>query len=406
MLRRNIMRGCLLRGYGFAFERTIPLLNLGQTTAKLAQHRRQWEAFLSGRAAEAPAIVEDGVERTEVTGFGTNPGNLRMFTHVPPKVQRSAPLVVVLHGCTQTAAGYDRGTGWSGLADRFGFVLLLPEQKRANNPNVCFSWFLPDDTTRGSGEAASIRQMIDRVVADYGLDRGRIYVTGLSAGGAMASALLATYPETFAGGAIIAGLPYGAARSVAEAFGAMFKPHSRASQEWGDLVRAASPHAGPWPKVSVWHGDADKTVIPRNADETVKQWLDVHGVGPVPASERTTGVHTERVWRNAAGEDVIELHTMAGMAHGVAVHPGEGDGRGGIAGPYILDVGVSSTWRIAASWGLTDGVPEVEAPQPVPAMEPVGPPPRESRPGLGARIKAAIGRALRAVGLMKPPRGP
>ncbi|WP_448192295.1 extracellular catalytic domain type 1 short-chain-length polyhydroxyalkanoate depolymerase [Azospirillum sp. sgz301742] len=371
------------------------MLNLGQTTAKLAQHRRQWEQFLSGGAAEVPG----GTGLTEVADFGTNPGNLRMFTHVPAKVQRSAPLVVVLHGCTQTAAGYDQGTGWSGLADRFGFALLLPEQKRTNNPNVCFSWFLPGDTARGSGEVASIRQMIDRMVADHGLDRDRVYVTGLSAGGAMASALLATYPEVFAGGAIVAGLPYGAARSVAEAFEAMFKPRSRAPQEWGDLVRAASPHAGPWPRVSVWHGDADKTVIPRNADEAVKQWLDVHGVGPVPASENISGEHTHRIWRNAAGEEVVELHTLAGMAHGVAVHPGEGGERCGVAGPYILDVGVSSTWRIAASWGLTEGVPEVEVQRP--AAEPV-----EAKPGLGAKIKSAAIKVLRAIGLMKPPRGP
>lgn len=403
------------------------MLNLGQTTAKLAQQRRQWEKFMSdvgaGTVADRTGKTGGTGALTEVSGFGANPGNLRMLTHVPARLQRAAPLVVVLHGCTQTAAGYDRGAGWSTLADRFGFAVLLPEQKRENNPNACFSWFEPGDTTRGSGEAASIRQMIDRIVADHGLDRDRVYVTGLSAGGVMASVMLATYPEIFAGGAIVAGLPYGAARSMAEAFDAMFKPQSRAPREWGDRVRAASPHAGPWPRVSVWHGDADTTVVPRNADETIKQWLDVHGVGPVPASERTDGGHTQRVWRNAAGEDVVELHTLAGMAHGVAVHPGEGGERCGVAGPFILDVGVSSTWRIAASWCLTDGVPEVEIPQAQPAPQPAresagewrAPLPREAQPafhqgkgggGLGAKIQSVITKALEAAGLMKPPRGP
>ncbi|TIL83807.1 MAG: PHB depolymerase family esterase, partial [Mesorhizobium sp.] len=113
----------------------------------------------------------------------------------------AAPLVVVLHGCTQTAAGYDDGSGWSQLADQEGFTLLFPEQQRANNPNLCFNWFVPGDTKRNGGEALSIRQMIGAVVVEYGLDRKRIFITGLSAGGAMTSVMLACYPEVFAGGA-------------------------------------------------------------------------------------------------------------------------------------------------------------------------------------------------------------
>ena len=104
------------------------------------------------------------------------------------------------------------------MADRFGFALLLPEQRRANNPNGCFTWFSAEDTSRECGEALSIRQMIERMVIDHGIDRSRIYVTGLSAGGAMTSVMLATYPEVFAGGAIVAGLPYGSAANVQEAF--------------------------------------------------------------------------------------------------------------------------------------------------------------------------------------------
>jgi poly(hydroxyalkanoate) depolymerase family esterase len=100
----------------------------------------------------------------------------------------------VLHGCTQTAAGYDHHSGWSKLADDAGFALLFPEQQRANNPNLCFNWFLPQNTTRDSGEALSIRQMIETMVVASDLDRTRIFVNGLSAGGTMAAAMLATYP--------------------------------------------------------------------------------------------------------------------------------------------------------------------------------------------------------------------
>ncbi|RWQ71467.1 MAG: PHB depolymerase family esterase [Mesorhizobium sp.] len=138
---------------------------------------------------------------SDLVDFGSNPGALRAGIYVPDDLPEAAPLVVVLHGCTQTAAGYDDGSGWSQLADQEGFALLFPEQQRANNPNLCFNWFVPGDTKRNGGEALSIRQMIGAVVVEYGLDRKRIFITGLSAGGAMTSVMLACYPEVFAGGA-------------------------------------------------------------------------------------------------------------------------------------------------------------------------------------------------------------
>ena len=143
----------------------------------------------------------------EINEFGTNPGALKMFAYVPEQLPRAPALVVVLHGCGQTAAAYDVGTGWSTLAKRYGFALLMAEQQSANNANTCFNWFSPGDIARGRGEAASIRQMIARMASDHKIDPRRIYITGLSAGGAMTSVMLAVYPEVFAGGAIIAGLP-------------------------------------------------------------------------------------------------------------------------------------------------------------------------------------------------------
>src|ERR1700750_1238090 len=103
----------------------------------------------------------------EIFGFGSNPGNLRMFVYRPPTLADNPALVVVLHGCTQTAAGYDLGAGWSTLARRYGFVLLMPEQTASNNANTCFNWFNPEDIARGGGEALSIRQMIARMVGDH-----------------------------------------------------------------------------------------------------------------------------------------------------------------------------------------------------------------------------------------------
>src|ERR1700751_1628550 len=199
-----------------------------------------------------------------------------MFSFVPEKLQPSPALVVVLHGCGQNAAGYDFGAGWSTLAKHYGFALLMPEQQISNNANGCFNWFNADDTRRGRGEPGSIRQMIARMTSEHKIDRHRVFVTGLSAGGAMTSVMLATYPEVFAAGAIIAGLPYGVAKNIREALNGMFQSPTRPGRELGDLVRKASNHRGPWPKVSVWHGSADRTVNPANADEIVKQWLAVH----------------------------------------------------------------------------------------------------------------------------------
>jgi len=162
---------------------------------------RKKAALARGAPARRPTRLR------ELTGFGANPGNLRMFAYAPKDLPPKAPLVIALHGCTQTAAEYDHGTGWSSLADSLGFAVVYPQQQPANNPKNCFSWFLPDDIARGHGEARSIREMVEYAIATFAADRRKVFVTGLSAGGAMASVMLATYPEVFAGGAIIAGLP-------------------------------------------------------------------------------------------------------------------------------------------------------------------------------------------------------
>ena len=196
--------------------------NIGKTLGSFLAQRRKWQNMMRKAARTRTAISDYDSQSShlrETMNFGSNPGALRMFTYLPPDLAGECGLVVVLHGCTQSAAGYDIGAGWSTLAKRFGFALLLPEQQRSNNPNGCFNWFQRGDIERGRGEALSIRQMVEKLVSDQVVDRTRVFVTGLSAGGAMTSVMLATYPDVFAGGAIIAGLPYGAANNVQHAFG-------------------------------------------------------------------------------------------------------------------------------------------------------------------------------------------
>jgi feruloyl esterase len=329
------------------------MLSLRKTLASLARNKRKWEALLAAARSRRlePGAVPDRLQL--VPEFGSNPGNLRMFTYLPPQHAANPPLVVVLHGCTQTAAGYDYGAGWSTLADRYGFALLLPEQQRSNNPNGCFNWFVPDDSRRGRGEALSIRQMIETFVMDKKIDRDRVFITGLSAGGAMTSVMLACYPEVFAGGAIIAGLPYGAASNVQQAFESMFQSPSRSAREWGDLVRAAAPYGGPWPRISVWHGTVDKIVVPSNAREILKQWTDIHGLPGMPSREANVAGYPRQVWLNDAGEELIESFAI-NIGHGTPLATGSADGECGVAGPFLLDAGISSSYHIANFFRLTN----------------------------------------------------
>ncbi|TIW66280.1 MAG: PHB depolymerase family esterase, partial [Mesorhizobium sp.] len=241
------------------------------------------------------------------------------------------------------------------LADQESFALLFPEQQRANNANLCFNWFVPGDTKRNGGEALSIRQMIETMVLAHGLDRGRIFITGLSAGGAMTSAMLACYPEIFEGGAIIASLPYGSAKTVPEAFDRMRGHGMPSERQLQKALHDASPHQGPWPSISVWHGSADQTVASSNADAIVAQWRAVHGLdhGLDARSTRSEMVdgHSRRVWRNAQGQELIEEYRIAGMGHGTPLGTA-GDAALGVGGPFMLDVGISSTRHIARFWGI------------------------------------------------------
>ena len=288
----------------------------------------------------------------QTSAFGTNPGDLRMLVYAPSHRAAKAPLVVILHGCKQTAQAYAQGAGWLKLAAHHGFVVLCPEQKHSNNRNSCFNWFQPSDTRREEGEVESIRQMIGKAILDFDLDPKRVFVSGLSAGGAMACALLAVYPEIFAGGAIVAGLPHGSATNVSEALGVMSEGQSRSASELGTAVRNASPHNGPWPKVSVWQGDADKTVNPLNAEQITLQWTNVHNLSETPDRIDNTEGHTRRVWLSPAGQILVKSHTIEGLGHGTPLATGGSDGYG-TAGPFLIETGISSSSTIAASWGLT-----------------------------------------------------
>lgn len=370
--------------------------NLGDTVARLR--------------VKAAAETSAAKRLAPVQASRSNPGNLSAWKYVPQSLPDAPALVVVLHGCTQTAAAYDLGAGWSTLAELSGFIVLYPEQQRANNPGLCFNWYSPGDAKREEGEAASIQSIIEATILQHNIDRSRVFITGLSAGGAMTAAMLATYPEVFAGGAIIAGLPYGCAKSMPDAFDRMRGQGLPSAAASAAAVLTASGHSGPFPAVSIWHGSADRTVSPSNADALLAQWAGVHDLEPVPDEIFQGAGHTHRVWKNAKGEIVLEDYRIAGMGHGTPVDT-QGSNPCGKAGPYMLEAGVSSTRLLVERWKLAgEQSTQTLPPSRSSAVDPhirslaVGGSHKPARPTAqppASGLQTVIEDALRRAGLMK-----
>jgi feruloyl esterase len=299
--------------------------------------------------APRPAAIRGGI--AEVTDFGSNPGELRMLVYHPPaRPQPGAPLIVVLHGCRQEAAAFASESGWIAIARRLSISLVLPEQRAGNHRHQCFQWYQPQHVARGRGEAMSIRQMVRHAIQEFGSDRRRVFIVGLSAGGAMAAAMLAAYPAAFAAGAVVAGLPVGSAHGPATAVLRM----RRAAPSIGRAALAAAvraqggPRPGrPWPRLSIWHGGRDKVVDPGNAEQLAMQWAALQGCPEAPTQDMCVTPETRhRVWLGRGGP-AVELWTLADMGHGFPIAPGSGK-----PAPWVLETGIPAATHIASFWGL------------------------------------------------------
>lgn len=243
-----------------------------------------------------------------------------MYEYVPAHLPAGRPLVVVLHGCSQTADGMVPA-GWNAVADQYQFAVVYPQQRVTNQLTSCFNWYDPPDMARVGGEPESVVQMIDYEVAHNGVDRDRVYVTGMSAGGAFTAVMLATYPDRFAAGSIMSGTPYGCATDAFGASGCLLMTAStqRTAAQWGDLVRFADPDfTGTYPRVQIWQGLADLAVNPEGATEIVKQWTNVWGTDATADATDTISATTRT--RYMAGTTVaVERYMVENMGHAIAV---------------------------------------------------------------------------------------
>ena len=293
---------------------------------------------------------------TQITSFGSNPGALDMYEYIPPGLPAGRPLVVVLHGCTQSANAMV-SAGWNQLADQYQFAVVYPQQTSSNNPVECFNWAGEYGDTanlvRGQGENQSIMSMVDYEVAHHGVDASKVYIMGFSAGAAFTTVMLATWPDRFAGGAIMEGIAYRCATSVSGAYSCQSPGVTKTAAEWGDLVRAAhTGYAGPWPRVQIWEGTSDTTVVPANQAGLVKQWTNVWGIDQTADENETIGQATRAGYKSGSTV-AVETYSVQGMSHAVSVGADPSGACTATAGQYFEDHHVCATLRAARFFGLT-----------------------------------------------------
>ena len=291
----------------------------------------------------------------EIPDFGKNKGNLTMYLHVNNTIKtKKLPLVVVLHGCSQNAQKVAEQSGWNKLADQYGFIVLYPEQKRANNMSNCFNWFNKKDIDPNNGESSSILEMIAFTKANYAIDSTRIFIYGLSAGAAMTVNLMANSPTTFNTGASFAGGAYGIAQTFLSASSAMSNPPAKSPEEWADLV----PRSDTYPRLIVGHGTKDNVVDFQNAQELIKQWTYLHQLDfkdgiPEPSFAQNKRI-TRTSYRDSLMNERVIFYELKNAGHALPVDPGDGNEQGGETGMFAEDYDFFSTYYVAKDFGLLD----------------------------------------------------
>ncbi|MFI1294104.1 PHB depolymerase family esterase [Streptomyces sp. NPDC020792] len=255
---------------------------------------------------------------TEVTGFGANPSNLRMYVYRPDSAPARPAVLVAVHYCTGSGPAFYSGTEFASLADRYGFLVIYPSATRSGG---CFDVSSPQALKRGGGsDPVGIMSMVTYAQQHYGADPARVFVTGASSGAMMTNVLLGDYPDVFKAGAAFMGVPFGCFATTdgsewnsACANGTVI----RTPQQWGDLARGAYPgYNGPRPRMQVWHGTEDTTLRYPNFGEEIKQWTDVLGVSRTPAfTDHPQSTWTRTRYGGTGTQAPVEAVSIQGTGH-------------------------------------------------------------------------------------------
>jgi poly(hydroxyalkanoate) depolymerase family esterase len=290
-------------------------LPLGDVAATLGRPRLPTVGFdgLARVRPRKPLEIPEGAEYLS-RSYACAAGRRSYKLYIPSShAGGRRPLVVMLHGGTQDADDFAAGTRMNALAEEHGFLVAYPSQCKSANPSLCWNWFKPEDQVRGAGEPSIIAGITSEIIAEQDIDPQRVFVAGLSAGGAMAAVMGATYPEVYAAVGVHSGLPYRSATDVASAFAAMSGDPGLQRRP-----RKTRPNSDRTLRVRtiVFHGDADHIVHPSNAARIVEaQAKGGDSAERVKARSSVSRTYTRAVTRDKTGTAVVEHWLIHGSGH-------------------------------------------------------------------------------------------
>lgn len=299
-------------------------IDAGAATAEPARKSSSAPGSATGNGAEV-AGKDNARGRFLSLSFNNAAGTRTYKLYVPSGYcGDESPLVVMLHGCTQSPDDFAAGTRMNVFAEKHGWLVAYPAQPPSANGSKCWNWFKPEEQQRERGEPSLIAGITRHVVQNYAVDAGRVYVAGLSSGAAMAAIMAATYPELYAAVGVHSGLAYGAACDLPTALAAMRSGSAGIAPSTATLAEATPAVAVP---AIVFHGDRDTTVHPRNGEAIVAQWSAAHAAAGSSTSAsdwQTTEedgqaphghAYTRRVIRDRGGHAVVEHWRLHGAGH-------------------------------------------------------------------------------------------
>ena len=277
---------------------------IGLTVPGLRRMRRRGPPIASDMAPAAGKFIAGS--------FSNEAGTRTYKLYIPSRHRGPCPLIVMLHGCLQSADDFAAGTRMNFAAEESSCFVVYPEQPAAANASKCWNWFKQSDQRRGRGEPALIAGITRQVMKDYRIDARRIYIAGLSAGGAAAATMGETYPDLYAAVGVHSGLACGAARDLPSAFAAM----SGHGPVRGNPSGVHTRRRQALPTI-VFHGDRDTTVHPRNGTEVIARAnTGEHSDASVEREMVSSGRrYTRSIQRDAGGRSVLEQWELHGAGH-------------------------------------------------------------------------------------------